>query len=119
MFGNGKTNQAPDFEYFSIYDSKVGIYREPMLAINRHDILRQIDALFRDPQQQQNQLLQNAEDFALYKVGEFSKRTGVITSCPHEHVANLHEIRTAVMQRATPNVQRPVQEISKVLDQVQ
>lgn len=102
----GKTKQDPDYEWFSIYDSKIGLYRAPMLAINRHDILRQIDALFRDPEQQKAQLVQNAEDFSLFKIGEFDKKTGVIVATPHEHIANLHEIRTAVRNQMM--VEQPI-----------
>lgn len=96
MFGKKEAKETPDFEYFSIYDSKVGVYREPMLAANRFDMVRQIDNLFRDPAQAKNQLLLNSEDFSLFKVGEFTKRTGLIIGCPPEHVANLHEIRAAI-----------------------
>lgn len=94
----GKKNNNADFEYFTIYDTKVGVYKQPMLAINKHDILRQTEALFRDPQQTQNQLLTNAEDFQLFKIGEYTSRTGTITPCEPEHVANLHEIRTLVQR---------------------
>lgn len=103
MFGKNN-QQQPDFEYFTIFDSKVGIYREPMLAVNRHDMLRQVDGLFRDPQQKTNQLLTNAEDFSLFKVGEYSKKTGVITPCQHEHIANLHDIRAAVQRSQIQDV---------------
>jgi len=91
--------EKPDLEYFTIFDSKVGTYREPMLAINRHDILRNLQGLFQDPAQQRNQLVTNAEDFSLFKVGEYSKKSGTITPCAHEHIANLHDIR-AVIQRS-------------------
>lgn len=97
MFGKN-SQQDPDFEYFSIFDSKVGIYREPHLAVNRHDILRQIYTLFRDPKQAENQLLQNAEDFSIFKVGEYTKKTGKLVGCEPEHIANLHEIRSAVQR---------------------
>lgn len=98
---NGQTGnrQNPDLEYFVIFDSKVGVYREPMLAINRHDMLRQIDQIMRDPQNKLNQLVANAEDFALFKIGEYDKMKGVITTTQHEHIANLHDIRSAVQRR--------------------
>ncbi|WNK14458.1 MAG: nonstructural protein [Microvirus sp.] len=92
-----------DYEYFTIYDSKTESYREPMLAVNQHDMLRQIDGLFRDPAQERNQLLTNAEDFSVYKIGTFTKKTGLITSVqPPEHIANLHEIRAAVRSTQPP-----------------
>lgn len=95
MFNREKGAQAPDYEYFVFFDSKVGRYGEPALAINRHDLLRQIDGMMRDPQQKKNQLVANAEDFSLFKIGEYSKKTGVITPCNPEHIANLHDIRSA------------------------
>lgn len=98
-----KKEKQADLEYFTIYDSKVGVYREPMLAINRHDILRQIDGLFRDPAQTRNQLLTNAEDFSLFKCGEYCKRTGQITPTTLEHIANLHEIKAATQMVPVPN----------------
>lgn len=93
-----KNEQEPDFEYFTIFDSKVGIYREPMLAVNQHDILRQIDTMFRDPAQARNQLLLNAEDFSVFKIGDFTKKTGLIRGHQPQHVANLHDIRAAVQR---------------------
>lgn len=100
MFGK-KDHEQPDFEYFTIFDSKVAAYRPPMLAINRHDMLRQLDGLFRDPNEQRNQLVTNAEDFSLFKIGSFSKKTGTIVGCNPEHIANLHDIRAAVGITAT------------------
>lgn len=85
-----------DLEYFTIYDTKVGTYRVPMTAINHHDMLRQIDGLFRDPQQTNNQLVANAEDFSLFRIGYFDFATGEITTTRHEHIANLHDIRASV-----------------------
>jgi len=95
MFSKNKEVLPADFEYFTLFDTKVGIYKEPMLAINRHDILRQLDALMRDPEQQKNQLVTNAEDFQLFSVGNFTKRSGQIATWQPEHVANLHEIKQA------------------------
>ena len=92
-----KNQQTADYEYFTIYDSKTESYREPMLAINQHDLMRQIDNLFRDPQQERNQLLTNAEDFAVFRIGRFTKKSGLIESIqPPQHVVNLHDIRAAV-----------------------
>lgn len=101
MFGKN-VQPKNDYQYFTIFDSKVGIYREPVLGINEHDILRQIDALFRDPQQAQNQLVTNAEDFSLFRIGGFTKATGTITTQQPEHIANLHDIRAAVQRSSGP-----------------
>lgn len=100
MFGKKDKAQA-DLEYFTIYDSKTESYREPSLAINRHDLIRQIQNMFADPAQAKNVYLVNAEDYAIFKVGEFDRKTGIITSTPHEHIANMHDIR-AVVQKQKP-----------------
>ena len=92
----------PDFEYFILFDSKAGIYREPMLSINRHDMLRQLDNIYKDPQQKQNVLVSNAEDFSLFKIGDFSRRTAKINWHEPEHIINLHEIKSAVYRENGP-----------------
>lgn len=99
MFGRKKEQATPDLEYFTIYDTKVGTYRTPMPAVNAEDMVRQIDNMMRDPSQAQNQLLINAEDFQLHKIGAFSFGDGILLGHPPEHVANLHEIRTAALKK--------------------
>lgn len=104
-------NQQPeipaDMEFFVIYDSKVQAYREPILAVNKFDLLRQIDTLFRNPESQKNQLVMNAEDFSVFKIGDFTKKTGVIKTQDHEHICNLHEIRSSI-EAEKHKVQRDV-----------
>lgn len=102
MFGN-KSKDA-DYEYFTIYDSKTQSYRMPMPAINAHDMLRQIDGLFRDPQQAQNQLITNAEDFSLFKCGEYTQKTGELVGTKLEHIANLHDIRASIQAKQKPGL---------------
>jgi len=87
----------PDLEYFTIYDTKSSSYREPMLAINQHVMLRQISNLLADPAQSKNELLTNAEDFQLFRVGTYDRKTGQITGTGHEHIANFHELKSAVL----------------------
>lgn len=102
MFG-GKTQKEPDSEFFTIYDSKTKNYREPALATNRFDLIRQFQNMMLDPQQAKNPYLINAEDYSIFKVGEFDRRTGAIKSTPHEHIVNLHDLR-AVAQQKQANV---------------
>ena len=92
--------QEPELEYFAIYDSKSQTYNEPMLAANRFVMLRQINDLFQDSNQSKNQLFLNAEDFSLFKVGEYSKKTGQILGQSPEHIANLHELKAGLSTRA-------------------
>lgn len=99
MLQFGKKEQSHDMEFFSIYDSKVGVYRDPVLAINKHDILRQVDSLFRDPNQKSNQLLTNAEDFSIFKCGAYDRKTGTITSFHPEHIANLIDLKWLVVSQ--------------------
>lgn len=97
MFGKKDKPQA-ESEYFVIYDSKVGAYRNPMLATNRFDIIRQTESFFRDPKMELQDLCTNPEDFSIFKIGEYSKTTGVIVPTQHEHIANLHEIKSSVLR---------------------
>lgn len=102
MFGT-KNKPTPDLELFTIYDSKTESYRAPLMAVNRHELIRDTQNMFADPAQAKNTYLLNAEDFAIFKVGEFDRKTGVLTPVPHEHVANMHDLR-AVVQKRTPPV---------------
>jgi len=102
MFGNkNKNEQRFHREFFTIFDSKTGIYREPRLSINKHDIMREIENLFKDPAHTKAQLVVNAEDFSIFKVGDYDSKTGEIrpTAAP-EHIANLHDIRSAIARSA-------------------
>lgn len=112
-------SNTPELEYFTLHDSKVGVYREPMLAINRHDILRQLTDLFKDPEQQKAQIVANAEDFALFKCGEFSKVTGKMTGTPLEHIANLHDIRSAVARSNLRNPEKMTRDVTQSSGTVQ
>lgn len=91
-------NLSPDAEYFTIHDSKVGSYRDPVLAINRHDLLRQIDLFYRNESNHKDPLFINAEDFSIFKIGEYYKKTGTIYGCEPEHVANCHDLRSIVLR---------------------
>lgn len=100
MFRSKTDHERFDREFFSIYDTKTGIYRTPYLHVNKLDALRELDNLFRDPEHQKAQLVQNAEDFSLFKVGGYDTKTGEIRPIiPPEHIANLNDIRSAVARR--------------------
>lgn len=98
MFGKKSNDEARfDRELFSMYDSKTGLYREPIMLINQLDVLRQMDNMFRDEKQAKNPIVLNAEDYSLFRVGYYDVKTGEIKVCkPLEHVANMHDIRSAV-----------------------
>ena len=90
----GKSKQDPDLEVFTVYDSKSGVYDAPALSPNKNVLLRDVINMLRDPQQSKNKYLTNAEDFSIFKIGSYSKRTGLIEGHNPEHVANMHELRT-------------------------
>lgn len=98
ILASKKTNQV-DYEYFTIYDTKIDSYRMPMAAVNKFDMIRQIESLFRSPEQKDNQLITNAEDFQLFKIGEYEVKTGTFTAQRPQHVANLHEIKASLRQK--------------------
>ena len=91
-----KNDKTPDMEIFTIYDTKSKSYRAPSYGLNKHVVIREITNLLRDPAQAQNVLLLNAEDFQIFKIGEYDYQTGMITSHKPEHIANLHEIKTSL-----------------------
>lgn len=98
MLGKGKVHRQVDREMFTMYDSKTESYNEPVFAINKHDVVRMMLNLFRDPQQQEkNKFFVNAEDYSLFKIGDFCLKTGTVVAInPPEHVANMHELRSVV-----------------------
>lgn len=94
MFGQNK--ETPDMEIFTIYDTKSKSYRAPSYGLNKHVVIREITNLLRDPAQANNQLLLNAEDFQIFKIGSYDYATGQITAHKPEHIANLHEIKASL-----------------------
>lgn len=99
-----KTRQI-DFQIYVIYDSKTDSYHKvPSFAVNEADLIRQITTMFADPSQAANKFYANAEDFAVFKVGNYCFKTGTIESQPHEHVINLHEIRSGVENSRKQNL---------------
>lgn len=97
MFGTKpKENPNKDFDVFVIYDSKVEAYGEPMFSMNEHDMVRQVTNTFRaDPN---NKFLVNAEDYSIYKIGSYTKKTGELVVVPHTHIANFHDLRSLVQK---------------------
>lgn len=90
----GKTQQDPDLELFTVYDSKSGAYDLPAFSLNRHVLMRDVINMLKDPQQSKNKYLTNAEDYSIFKIGEYSKKSGKLIAQNPEHIANMHELRT-------------------------
>jgi len=95
----GKAENVPDFEYFTIYDTKVGAYKNPLLSTNSLEVLRQIEGFMMNPANQHDPLVTHAEDYSIFKIGTYSKTTGKITPCPAESIAQLHEIKSIVQHK--------------------
>lgn len=88
------TAAQADLEIFVIYDSKSKSYEVPAFAQNADTLKRDILNMFRDPKQAQNKFLVNAEDYSLFKIGSYSKKTGLIEPQNLEHIANMHDLRS-------------------------
>ena len=94
----GKSNQDPDLELFTLFDSKIGRYRSPLMAENRHEMMRNVELFCRNSQNHTDPLFVNAEDFQIFKIGEYSKKTGEILAQKPEHIANVYEIKAMVLR---------------------
>lgn len=96
VFGRSKEAKKSDVELFSIYDSKTGIYDLPSPAENQEDMIRAILNMFKSPEGRSHRYFLNAEDYALFKVGGFGKKSGELECHSPAHCANLHELRRLV-----------------------
>lgn len=100
MFKSKNQEQEPDLEMFVIYDTKSNTYGNPTYEKNRHVLIRETLNMMKDPAQAKNPILLNAEDFSVFKIGNYYKKTGVLEAHQQEHVANMHDLRSMV-QRET------------------
>lgn len=98
-----KSQQEPDLEFFTVYDSKSKTYREPFPAPNKEVLLRDFNNAFRKAAREvgteketNNVYYTNAEDYSVFSIGTFDFSTGQITSKNLEHVINLHDIRSMI-----------------------
>lgn len=99
----GKTEKEPDLEFFTVYDSKSQSYFEPFAAKNSQVVIRDFCNAFQSPQaQEKNSYFINAEDYSLFKIGTFDKKTGNLTAFNREHVANMLDLKAMV--QAKPSV---------------
>ena len=97
MFGKKETLANHDLELFLIYDSKVNSYRDPISSTNRFDMIRAYENIVR--KNPDDSLVVNSEDFSIFKIGEYHKKTGTIMLHEKEHIAHLHEIKNALLSR--------------------
>ncbi len=100
MFGKNKTGGA-ELEFFTVFDSKAKTYAEPFPAMNSEVVIRDFTTAFRDPEaHKKNRYYMNAEDFSIYKCGNFSLTSGLITGQNLEHIVNMHDLRAMVQPGA-------------------
>lgn len=100
----GKKNQNADLEMFVVYDSKTDSYCEPIPAMNSLDILREFTNAFQDPQaSQKNKYFKNAEDFSLFKIGTYDRKSGTLVGQPPTHVVSFHELKSQVLRDQSKN----------------
>lgn len=92
MFGK-KQEERSDLEIFTIFDSKSQSYGNPVFVQNKNVLQRDIINMMKDPQQAQNLYILNAEDYSVFKIGTYSKTTGLVVSQNLEHVCNMHDLR--------------------------
>lgn len=93
MFGKKNSEKNADLEFFTIFDSKTNSYDVPTFAPNQNALIRDVINMFKDPSQKQNKFLLNAEDYSIFRIASYDKKTGQVESCNLEHVANMHDLR--------------------------
>lgn len=82
-----------DQTLFVMFDSKIGKYELPMMAMNKLDMIRQIENLFKSPDSNKSKYFTNAEDFSLFQCATYNRDTGLVDSDNLVHVANMHDIK--------------------------
>lgn len=95
MFGKSRQQNVDDvsYEVFTIFDSKAKAYEDPMFAPNHQVLIREIVNIFKGPNAFKNKFFMNAEDFSMFRIGTYSKRTGLVTPQNLEHVVNIHDLK--------------------------
>lgn len=91
-----KTNEEADFSLYTVYDSKSRTYRMPSTSKNNEVLVRDLIAMLASPEQVENQMRSNPEDFSVFKVAEFDQKTGQLKSINLEHVVNLIDIKPQI-----------------------
>lgn len=98
MFGSNK-KQDVDLIAFCIYDSK-GTYGVPQFAPSPLSLIREYEAQWPQMVSNGSMLASHSEDYTIFKVGEFDRKTGKLTPVTPESVIGFHEIRSSVEARA-------------------
>lgn len=83
------------FQFYSVFDSKAGVYLQPFLARSHTDACRNIAASFDHPDFKATPVATHPEDFDLCHLGTFDDETGHIQSVDFKKIANIAELRPA------------------------
>ena len=75
-------------QMFCLYDSKAEVYGQPMFALNRGVIMRQIT----DAMGTEAMFAKYPADFELYYIGFYDDKHGTITADNREHVCGVIEL---------------------------
>lgn len=96
----GKKEEQVDSSFYTIYDTKSGSYRDPIISKDPAEIIRQLESNFLNPAMAYDQYVTHAEDFQLFKLATFNRKTGLINATQPEHVVNLNELKSAALAKA-------------------
>lgn len=113
MFSSIKKTDQVDLMMFVLYDSKVGNYRDPIFSPNSEVLVRTIVNEFTDERYQKTDMFLNAEDFSIFKIGTFDRKTGKITITGHDHVINMVEIRALANRKMLEKTMEVQKELSR------
>lgn len=97
MFGS-KEKQT-DLQAFVVHDSKSGVWDLPSYAINAADCIRRFQNILIKPEAKQDQIVTNSEDFKIFKIGDYDRKTGTFNYHHPEHVANMFELKASMDQQ--------------------
>lgn len=82
---------------YAIYDKKAKFYQDAIIAPNDEVAVRMLRNLFNDPNSQQSEIVLNAADLTLNKLGEFDNSTGLINE------NNMEDLPTPLVDLITFN----------------
>lgn len=87
---------------FTVYDSKVGIYMDPFVALNEGQAERAMANLVSNPE---HHFSRYSQDFTLFEIGEYDKSLGVYTmNQAHRRISGLWEIKQRLSDSNIPNL---------------
>lgn len=94
-----KKQDQTDIDLFVVYDSKTESYSDIIPAINSLDITREFYNAFMDPSAEaKNKYYKNAEDFSLFKIGAYARKSAQLLSQEPTHVVNFHELKSQTVR---------------------